>query len=127
MERILLIDDDRLNRRVFRMILSKEGYDVIEAEDGDTGLRMVKSDTPDIVITDFLMPGINGLDVLSEIRKLKIYIPVIMLTAFGDFALTNNAIQLGAFDLLEKPVSPEHLKTTVSNAIKSVKRSVSHV
>jgi len=127
MERILLIDDDRLIRKVFRMILSKEGYDVIEAEDGEAGLRMVRADKPDIVITDFQMPGISGLEVLSEIRKLKINLPVIMLTAFGDVVLTIKAIQLGAFDFLEKPVTPEQLKATVGNAIKSVKSSVSHV
>lgn len=123
MEKILIIDDDKLIRKVFKMTLIKEGYDIIEAEDGESGLSLVRSERPDLVITDYQMPGISGLDVLSEIRKLKINLPVILLTAFGDVVLTIKSIQFGAFDYLEKPVSPEILKTTVVQAIKSVKRS----
>ncbi len=123
MEKILIIDDDKLIRKVFKMTLIKEGFDIIEAEDGESGLSLVRSERPDLVITDYQMPGISGLDVLSEIRKLKINLPVILLTAFGDVVLTIKSIQFGAFDYLEKPVSPEILKTTVVQALKSVKRS----
>lgn len=123
MEKILIIDDDKLVRKIFKMNLLKEGYDVLEAEDGPSGLALVGDEHPDLILTDYQMPGLNGIEVLSEIRRNRTNTPVIMLTAFGDAVLTIKAIQLGAFDFLEKPVSPELLKSTVRNALESVKRS----
>lgn len=123
MEKILIIDDDKLVRKVFKMTLMKEGYDIIEAEDGPTGLQLIRSERPDLTLTDYQMPGMNGIEVLAEVRKSKTNMPVIILTAFGDVVLTIKAIQLGAFDFLEKPVNPELLKTTIKNALESVSRS----
>jgi DNA-binding NtrC family response regulator len=123
MEKILIIDDNILIRKLLRGTLTKLGYSTIEAEDGESGLAMVRKDHPDVIITDFQMPGIDGLEVLSEIRKMKINLPVILLTAFGDVVLTIKSIQLGAFDYLEKPIDPAVLKTTVELALKSVKLS----
>jgi two-component system response regulator AtoC len=123
MEKILIIDDDKLVRKVFKMTLMKEGYDIIEAEDGPTGLQLIRSERPDLTLTDYQMPGMNGIEVLAEIRKSKTNMPVIILTAFGDVVLTIKAIQLGAFDFLEKPVNPELLKTTIKSALDSVNRS----
>lgn len=123
MEKILIIDDDKLVRKVFKMTLMKEGYDILEAEDGPTGLQLIRSERPDLTLTDYQMPGMNGIEVLAEIRKTKTNMPVIILTAFGDVVLTIKAIQLGAFDFLEKPVNPELLKTTIKNALESVSRS----
>lgn len=123
MEKILVIDDDKLVRKLFAVALTKSGYEVLEAEDGDKGLLMVHSERPDLVITDYQMPGKSGLEVLSEIRKLRIKLPVIMLTAYGDVVLTIKAIQQGAFEYLEKPVNPEILKATVQKALDSVKSS----
>jgi len=123
MEKILIIDDDKLNLKVLKEILTKVGYKVIEAEDGETGLVLVRSEHPDLVITDFQMPGIDGLEVLYEIRKLNIGLPVILLTGFGDVVLTIKSIQLGAFDFLEKPIDPVQLKSTIQLALNSVKVS----
>ena len=123
MEKILIIDDDKWIRMMLKEILLKEGYKVVEAEDGEIGLELVRNEHPDLVITDFQMPGIDGLGVLSEIRKLKINLPVIILTGFGDVVLTIKSIQLGAFDYLEKPISPALLKSTIQLALNSVKRS----
>ena len=123
MEKILIIDDDKWIRIMLKEILLKEGYTVIEAEDGESGLALVRNEHPDLVITDFQMPGIDGLEVLLEIQKLKIALPVILLTGFGDVVLTIKSIQLGAFDYLEKPVSPVLLKSTIALALNSVRRS----
>lgn len=123
MSKIIVIDDDRLVRRVFSAVLKKEGLDVIEADNGDDGLTMIISEHPDLVITDFQMPGKNGLELLSEIQRLKLGIPVIMLTGFGDVSLTIKSIQQGAFDFLEKPINPDILKTTVHKALNSQKQS----
>lgn len=123
MSKIIVVDDDRLVRRVFSAVLKKEGLDVIEADNGDDGLALVISEHPDLVITDFQMPGKNGLELLSEIQRLKLGIPVIMLTGFGDVSLTIKSIQQGAFDFLEKPVNPDILKITVHKALNSQKQS----
>ncbi len=125
MEKILIIDDDRLIRRIIKDTLLKTGYDVLEAESGEIGLHLVRNEHPDVVITDYQMTGITGLEVLSEVNKLKSGIPVILLTGFGDVVLTIKSIQLGAFDYLEKPINPEQLRTIVANAIHSVKSSKS--
>ena len=123
MEKILIIDDDKIISLMLKKMLLKDGYTVIEAEDGEHGLEMVKKEHPDLVITDFQMPGIDGLEVLSEIQKLKTNLPVILLTGFGDVVLTIKSIQLGAFDYLEKPISPVQLKSTIQLALNSVKSS----
>jgi len=123
MEKILIIDDNKFICNTLKEILSKVGYTIIEAENGEAGLLLVRSEHPDLVITDFQMPGIDGLEVLSEIRKLNIALPVILLTAFGDVVLTIRSIQLGAFDFLEKPIDPIQLKSTVQLALNSVRVS----
>jgi DNA-binding NtrC family response regulator len=123
MAKILIIDDNKLILRTLKETLVKVGYTIIEAEDGEAGLLLVRTEHPDLVITDFQMPGIDGLEVLSKIRKLYISLPVILLTGFGDVVLTIKSIQLGAFDFLEKPIDPEQLKTTIKLALNSVKVS----
>ena len=123
MKKILIIDDNKLILKTLKATLSKAGYAIIEAEDGEVGLHLARSEHPDLVITDYQMPGIDGLEVLSEIRKLKINLPVILLTGFGDIVLTIKSIQLGAFDYLEKPFSPVQLLSTIQHALNSVKRS----
>ena len=123
MEKILIIDDDRISLKVIKEILERLGYKTLQADNGEAGLQLVRTERPDLVITDFQMPGINGLDVLGEIRKLNLGIPVILLTGYGDVVLTIKSIQLGAFDYLEKPIDPIQLKNIVQLAINSVKVS----
>lgn len=123
MEKILIIDDNKLILKSLKESISRMGYLTIEAEDGESGLNLVRTEHPDLVITDFQMPGIDGLEVLSKIRKLYISLPVILLTGFGDVVLTIKSIQLGAFDFLEKPIDPGKLKSTIQLALNSVKVS----
>lgn len=126
MEKILVIEDDKITRRLIKEILSRTGYDVIEAEDGAKGLEAFKSEKPDLVITDYQMPVMNGLRVLSEVRSGNPNVPVIMLTGFGDIALTIKSIQIGAFDFLEKPINAPQLKEIVTSALNSIQSSKKH-
>lgn len=121
----MIIDDDEWNRQIMRETLKKEGYILYEAVDGESGVATVRRESPDVVITDYLMPGINGLEVMMEVRKIKSNLPVILLTGFGDVGLTIKSIQMGAFDYLEKPVKSSHLKTVVRDALNSVRVSSS--
>jgi len=123
MEKILIIDDEQIYRTMLKHTLIKEGYTTIEAENGEVGLALVRSEHPDLVLTDFRMPGMDGLEVLSEIHKVDPRLPVVLFTAFGDVSLTIKSIQVGAFDFLEKPFNPVQLKITVHNALNSVRLS----
>ncbi len=123
MNKILIIDDDEWNRVLMKDTLNKEGYKLVEATDGEKGLAAVKKENPDVVITDYLMPGLNGLELLSEIHKFRHNLPVILLTGFGDVGLTIKSIQMGAFDYLEKPINPSQLKTAVRDALELLKVS----
>ena len=123
MEKILIIDDDKLTLKVIDDILQRLGYHTVLAESGESGLSLIPSVKPDLVITDFQMPGMDGIAVLSEIIKMNTGIPVILLTGYGDVALTIKSIQAGAFDYLEKPIDPVQLKNAVHLAIHSVKIS----
>jgi DNA-binding NtrC family response regulator len=119
MKKILIIDDDKTFRIILKDVLMKEGYALIEAANGESGLELVKSEHPDLVITDFQMPGMSGLDVLQAIVKMKMGTPVIMITGFSDTENIIKAIQMGAFDYLEKPVNPSVLKTAIRVALNS--------
>jgi len=123
MKKILIIDDDKTFRIILKETLIKEGYYMLEANSGETGLEMVKSEHPDLVITDFQMPGLSGLDVLQAIIKMKTGIPVIMITGFSDTENIIKAIQMGAFDYLEKPVNPSVLKSAIKIALNSANLS----
>ncbi len=123
MEKILIIDDEQIYRTMLKHTLIKEGYTTIEAENGEIGLELVRTEHPDLVLTDFRMPGMDGVEVISEIQKFNPRLPVVLFTAFGDVALTIRSIQVGAFDFLEKPFNPLQLKITVHNALNSVRLS----
>jgi two-component system response regulator AtoC len=123
MKKILIIDDDKTFRVILKEVLIKEGYHLLEAPSGEKGLELVKSEHPDLVITDFQMPGLSGLDVLQAIVKMKTGIPVIMITGFSDTENIIKAIQMGAFDYLEKPINHSVLKTAIKVALNSANLS----
>ncbi|MDP2423170.1 MAG: sigma-54 dependent transcriptional regulator [Bacteroidales bacterium] len=133
MKRILIIDDDAMVRLLLSELLKKHGYEVVQAKDGASGLSMVKTLAPDLVITDYNMPGITGLDVVSELSRLHPGLPVIMLTAYGDVPLTIKSIQAGAFDYIEKPIQGKQLIETIRNGLdafekrQSISKPVSRV
>ncbi|NCC73380.1 MAG: sigma-54-dependent Fis family transcriptional regulator [Sphingobacteriia bacterium] len=119
MKTILIIDDDDFIRKMLASVIQKAGFDVIEAPDGETGLKYVELKNPDLVVTDFKMPGISGLDVLTELVRSHPELPVIMLTAYGDVSLTIKAIQSGAYDYIEKPIKNRELIEAIHNGIQA--------
>ncbi len=114
--KVLLIDDDPGIRKILRITLEDAGYEVLTAEDGETGLRMNFEECPDIVITDVRMPGMDGIEVL---RKIKAYDPdkeVIVTTAFSEMELAVKALQLNASDFITKPISDSALMVALERA-----------
>lgn len=123
MKKILIIDNDKLFMMTMNKVLINEGYSLIEAENGEKGIELVKSENPDLVITVFYMQGINGIGVLEAINNLKTGIPVILVTAFMDAENIVTAIQKGAYDFLEKPVKPSVIKPIIRNALNAANQS----
>ncbi|MDO8948211.1 MAG: response regulator transcription factor [Desulfocapsaceae bacterium] len=102
---ILVIDDERELLEKLNSVLMSEHYTVETAGDGREGLEKVWNDTYDLILLDIMLPGMNGLEVLSEIRAAGILTPVLMLTAKGDIKDKITGLNLGADDYLAKPFS----------------------
>jgi DNA-binding response OmpR family regulator len=102
---ILVIDDESELLEKLKSVLTSEHYTVETASDGREGLEKVWNDTYDLILLDIMLPGMNGLEVLSEIRAAGILTPVLMLTAKGDIKDKITGLNLGADDYLAKPFS----------------------
>jgi nitrogen regulation protein NR(I) len=103
MSTILIVDDDDQLRKSFHRLLSEEGYSVASAVSGEDGIRNIQKNTPDLVILDIRLPGMNGLDSFRAIHRLEPKLPVIIMTAFGTTEHAIEATKLGAFDYVLKP------------------------
>ena len=103
-KKILIIEDDKFLRELIGQKLLKEGYDIIEAVDGEKGIKTVKDEKPDLVLLDLILPGIDGFEVLTKIKEdAKIaQIPVIILSNLGQKDDIEKGIKMGAVDYLIK-------------------------
>jgi len=127
-ETILIIDDERLIRWSLGQQLSKAGFGVLEADSCALGVSLLLEHEPDLLILDQLLPDGTGIDVLREIRSGNNTIPVIMLTAIDKSDVAVQAMKLGAFDYVTKPVNHEELSILIEKALEStrLKRQVAH-
>ena len=106
--RVLIIDDDEKLQRLLREYLGGNGFPVRTLSDGSEVLQTIRSESPDIIILDIMLPGKDGLEVLKDIRR-DHTIPVIMLTAKGEDTDRIVGLELGADDYLPKPFNPREL------------------
>lgn len=113
--RILVVEDEDKLRRVLELQLKSAGYEVECAGTAEEALRVV--DRADLVITDLRLPGMDGLELLSSIRRQNTRTPIIVMTAFGTVETAVEAMRSGAFDFLMKPFSLDHLTTVVRKAL----------
>ena len=118
-ETILVVDDERLVRWSLQQKLEQWGYHVSLAEDGATALGRIQLDNPDLITLDIKLPDMTGIDVLSELRKRNVQIPVIVITAFGVVDDAVRSLKLGAYDFIEKPINFEKLENAVRNALET--------
>ncbi len=115
---ILLVDDEPENRRSYQEILNNFGLKVIAEADGLSALSVVREGVPiDLVITDYRMPGMSGLDFITSLRRLLPKVPVIMITAFADIETYLQSFSLGAFEYVNKPVTKEEFERIVTAAL----------
>jgi DNA-binding response OmpR family regulator len=117
-ERILLIEDDPSIVAGLKLNLSLDGYEVITAENGRTGLRLAQEASPDAVLLDIMLPGVNGLEVLRQLRRRDAELPVLILTARGEEADRVMGLDLGADDYISKPFSLSELRARLNASLR---------
>ena len=119
MPKILVIEDESAIRRVLVKILSEENdtYQVDEAEDGLAGVEKIKNEDYDLILCDIKMPKMDGVEVLTAVKKIKPEIPIVMISGHGDLDTAVNTMRLGAFDYISKPPDLNRLLNTVRNAL----------
>lgn len=115
--KILIIEDEKNMREILKILLEGEGYDVVEAPDGRTGIEQLRKDIYDLIITDIKMPGDDGFAVLREAKEVSPETLVIMITAFGTTESAVEAMKLGAYDYIHKPFKIDEIRLVVKNAL----------
>jgi DNA-binding response OmpR family regulator len=120
---ILIVDDDDASRHLLRAILEEGNYDVLEAADGLMALGLLEKRTVSLLITDRLMPGLGGLELLAKLRDKKMMVPALMVSAYGEESFWSQAIGLGAVDYLLKPFNAEDVLKAVQKAIGGTKKT----
>ena len=116
---ILITDDEKSIRNALKEILEFENYVTLEAENGEEALKVVEKENVNLVMLDIKMKGMDGIEVLEQLKKIKPEIPVIMISGHGTIKIAVEATKNGAFDFLEKPPDLNRLLTSVRNALKS--------
>ncbi|WP_020586787.1 sigma-54-dependent transcriptional regulator [Desulfobacter curvatus] len=114
---ILVVDDDRTHRDMLKTLLTKWGYFIEEADDGQVAIDMVETKPYDLILMDIKMIKVSGLVALSEIKKINPAIPVIIMTAFSSVQTAVDALKKGAYDYLTKPFDFDKLKLTIQRAL----------
>jgi DNA-binding NtrC family response regulator len=117
----MVVDDEEKVRKYLSRLVKNRGFQVETAADGATALAMIKENDFDVVLLDVLMPGIDGIAVLKEIKKLKPLTEVIMLTGNASVETGIEGMRLGAFDYLLKPVDLENLYLCLKEAMEQKK------
>ena len=115
--RILVVDDEPQLTRVLRTGLKSRGYDVLAAEDGESGFRLFQEWKPDLVITDLAMPNVDGLELCRRLRSVS-QVPIIILSAKGEERIKVEALDLGADDFVTKPFGIDELLARMRAALR---------
>ena len=114
---VLVVEDERAAREALSFLLSDEGYVVLQAECGETGLKMARREEPDLILLDIRLPDLNGLQILDLIRQERMETVVIVMTADTTSSNAIQATQLGAFDYIAKPINDDHLLLLIQRAL----------
>jgi len=118
-KQVLIVDDEPNLRKILAAQLSRDGYDVMTAEDGEQGLAMLREHHIDLVVTDLKMPKVDGMELLREALRLDPDLPVVMITAHGTVDTAVEALKIGAFDYLTKPFDKDEVRAIVGKALRT--------
>jgi two-component system chemotaxis response regulator CheY len=117
MTKVLVVDDAKFMRVRLTKLLSGQGFDVLEAENGEEAVKAYKEAKPDAVLMDITMPEKDGLEALKEIRESDPKARVVMLTALGQESMVVQAVQAGARDYVVKPFDPDRVMSALQKAL----------
>ena len=119
METILIVDDEKNYLVVLEALLSPEGYEIITADNARSALRLIEESDLDLVLTDMKMPGVSGMELMEQCKKINPEVPVIMMTAYGTIEMAVEAMKKHAYDYITKPFQNEELKVTIKKALEN--------
>ena len=114
---VLVIDDEEIMREILQTLLEREGCQVSLAASGEDGLALAHAQPFDVAIVDVMMPGIDGIETLDELRKLDEDLPVILITAYGSDEIASEAEAAGVFDYVPKPFDNQVVRDVVRRAL----------
>ncbi len=117
--KIMVVDDEHLIRWSLEQNLKKQGYEVVTAGTGEDALRLARDEQPDLVLLDYHLPGINGLEVLQRLKELDEEILVIMVTAQGGLETAVNTMRHGAYDYINKPFNLDEMALVIRKALET--------
>lgn len=126
MAKIMVVDDDPYIRELLRVFLQREGFDIVEAADGQEALAKLEQTPAELVILDIMMPNMDGWELCRELRKMY-DIPLLMLTAKGETTQKIKGFELGTDDYLVKPFEPAELVVRVKALLKRYRIAASHI
>ncbi len=121
MKKILVIEDDATVRDVLLAFLGNKGFEVTLAQNGESGLDLLRAEKFDLIFTDLVMPGISGMEVLKAVVASKIAVPVVVMTAYGTVQTAVEAMRIGAFDYITKPFNLDELMIVLDKAFSVAK------
>ncbi len=114
---ILIVDDETTILQSLSGILSDEGYETLTASNGYEALKIIEDESPDLVLLDIWMPGMDGIETLREIKRTNPFLQVIIISGHGTIETAVQATKLGGYDFIEKPLSIEKVVVTINNAL----------
>ncbi|OEF99858.1 two-component system response regulator [Vulcanibacillus modesticaldus] len=116
-KKILIVDDQYGIRLLLTEVFNKEGYQTFQAANGKEAIIIVRKESPDVVLLDMKIPGMDGLEILKHIKKIKNDLKIIMMTAYGELDLLEEAIQCGIVTYFSKPFDIDHIRQAVYDAL----------
>lgn len=120
MKKILVVDDDKAHLRMLKTLMTDWGYEIHEADDGATAVALVREKSFDMVLTDMKMVHMSGMEALQQIKAYNPSLPVIIMTAYSSVQTAVNALKIGAYDYLTKPLDFDKLKLTIERVFESL-------
>ncbi|OLO42255.1 two-component system response regulator [Alkalihalophilus pseudofirmus] len=112
-KKILVVDDQYGIRVLLNEILQKDGYKMFQAANGIQALKIVEDEVPDLVLLDMKIPGMDGLEILKRIKEIKPQVDVMMMTAYGELNMINEALNLGAINHFAKPFDIDDVRNVI--------------
>lgn len=118
-KKLLIVEDEETLRESLRRVLIQEGYEVDSVGSSEAALRILDEKHYELIITDIILPGVNGIQLLKKCREKNPAVKFIIITAFASIETAVEAIRTGAFDYLVKPIQHQEIKDTIKKALQS--------